>query len=96
MKITKNKNVATTYDMLTEKQAKLEKLKSQADNAISLVTQTMKDLEYTNQEIDATVVEIDDYISKLSTTRSCLDKNRKYNTAIIANFSKLLEVSEAD
>lgn len=96
MKITKNKNVANTYDMLTAKQAKLEKLKSQADNAISLVTQTMKDLEYTNQEIDATVVEIDDYMTKLSATRDSLNKNRKHNAVIIANFAKLLDVNEED
>jgi cytolysin (calcineurin-like family phosphatase) len=91
-----NKKAVGQIDMLAEKQAKLQHLKSQADNAIHLVTQTINDLEYTNQEIDATVDEIDDYIANLSTTRNALDKNRKYNTAIIANFSKLLEVSEVD
>ena len=86
-----NKN---TIDKLTEMQTKLTQLQSDANHAIDLVVRTINSLEFTNQEIDETVVEIDDYISKLSTTRSCLDKNRKYNTAIIANFSKLLEVSE--
>lgn len=89
-----NKNAANTMDKLTEMQTKLTQLQSDANHAIDLVVRTINSLEFTNQEIDETVVEIDDYISKLSTTRSCLDKNRKYNTAIIANFSKLLEVSE--
>lgn len=88
-----NKN---TIDKLTEMQTKLTQLQSDANHAIDLVVRTINSLEFTNQEIDETVVEIDDYISKLSTTRSCLDKNRKYNTAIIANFSKLLEVSEEE
>lgn len=91
-----NKNTPNTIDKLTEMQTKLTQLQSDANNAIDLVVRTINSLEFTNQEIDETVVEIDDYISKLSTTRSCLDKNRKYNTAIIANFSKLLEVSEEE
>ena len=91
-----NKNTPNTIDKLTEMQTKLTQLQSDANHAIDLVVNTINSLEFTNQEIDETVVEIDDYISKLSTTRSCLDKNRKYNTAIIANFSKLLEVSEEE
>lgn len=91
-----NKNTPNTIDKLTEMQNKLTQLQSDANYAINIVVNTINSLEFTNQEIDETVVEIDDYISKLSTTRSCLDKNRKYNTAIIANFSKLLEVSEED
>ena len=91
-----NKNTPNTIDKLTEMQTKLTQLQSDANHAIDLVVRTINSLEFTNQEIDETVVEIDDYISKLSTTRSCLDKNRKYNTAIIANFSKLLEVSEEE
>lgn len=91
-----NKNTHNTIDKLTEMQTKLTQLQSDANHAINIVVNTINSLEFTNQEIDETVVEIDDYISKLSTTRSCLDKNRKYNTAIIANFSKLLEVSEEE
>lgn len=91
-----NKNAANTMDKLTEMQTKLTQLQSDANHAINIVVNTINSLEFTNQEIDATVVEIDDYIANLSTTRNALDKNRKYNTAIIANFSKLLEVSEED
>lgn len=91
-----NKNTPNTIDKLTEMQNKLTQLQSDANYAINIVVNTINSLEFTNQEIDETVVEIDDYISKLSTTRSCLDKNRKYNTAIIANFSKLLEVDEEE
>ena len=91
-----NKPVTNNIDKLTEMQTKLTQLQSDANHAINLVVNTINSLEFTNQEIDETVVEIDDYISKLSTTRNCLDKNRKYNTAIISNFSKLLEVSEEE
>lgn len=92
----KYNNTANTMDKLTEMQTKLMQLQYEANSAINIVVNTINSLEFTNQEIDDTVVEIDDYISKLSTTRNCLDKNRKYNTAIITNFSKLLEVSEED
>lgn len=92
----KYNNTANTMDKLTEMQTKLMQLQSEANSAINIVVNTINSLEFTNQEIDETVDEIDDYISKLSTTRNCLDKNRKYNTAIIANFSKLLEVSEEE
>ena len=92
----KYNNTANTMDKLTEMQTKLMQLQYEANSAINIVVNTINSLEFTNQEIDDTVVEIDDYISKLSTTRNCLDKNRKYNTSIITNFSKLLEVSEED
>ena len=39
-----------------------------------------------------TVAEIESYTKELEGTRDALEKQRKNNTALIANFSKLLEV----
>ena len=79
-------------DVLAVNQAKLKFLKARANNAIEVVTRTISFLEQNNKEIDETVIEIDDYVAKLSDTRNALVNDRKYNAAIITNFSKLLEV----
>lgn len=88
------KNVA--HDILVEKTAKLNELEAQANRAANLVTSTIAGLELVNQEIDDTVAEIDEYAEKLMSTRSALSKNRRHNTAIITNFSKLLQVEDAE
>lgn len=81
-------------DVLSEKVSKLNELKIQSDMSISLVTSTISGLELINQEYDDTIAEIDSYVAQLNETRNSMDRNRRYNTGIIANFSKLLEVDE--
>ena len=83
-----------TIDVLSEKVSKLNSLKNEADIAVGVVTSTINNLELINQEYDDTIAEIDSYVAQLNATRESMNKNRKYNTAIIANFSKLLEVDE--
>lgn len=83
-----------TIDVLSEKVSKLNSLKNEADIAVGVVTSTINNLELINQEYDDTIAEIDNYVAQLNATRDSMNKNRKYNTAIIANFSKLLEVEE--
>ena len=83
-----------TIDVLSEKISKLNTLKNEADIAVGVVTSTINNLELINQEYDDTIAEIDDYVAQLNATRDSMNKNRKYNTAIIVNFSKLLEVEE--
>lgn len=83
-----------TIDVLSEKVSKLNSLKNEADIAVGVVTSTINNLELINQEYDDTIAEIDSYVAQLNATRDSMNKNRKYNTAIIANFSKLLEVEE--
>ena len=83
-----------TIDVLSEKVSKLNSLKNEADIAVGVVTSTINNLELINQEYDDTIAEIDTYVAQLNATRDSMNKNRKYNTAIIANFSKLLEVEE--
>lgn len=48
------------------------------------------------EAIDDTVAEIDKYSAELACTRQALSKNRTHNTALIANFAKLLEVPETE
>lgn len=81
-------------DVLSEKNSKLNELKTQADFAVGIVTSTISGLELINQEYDDTISEIETYVAQLNSTRDSMSKHRKYNTAIIANFSRLLEVEE--
>jgi len=81
-------------DVLAEKNAKLNKLQYKAELAVSVVTSTISGLERINQELDDTINEIDSYVTQLTETRNSMNKNRKHNTAIITNFSKLLNISE--
>ncbi len=81
-------------DVLSQKKSALNRLKVEADIAIGIVTSTISNLELINQEYDDTIADIDNYVAQLSETRENMSKNRKYNTAIISNFSKLLEVDE--
>lgn len=83
-------------DILADKKVKLQELTAQAEAAVDLVTRTISGLELVNQEIDDTVAEIDKYSAELACTRQALSKNRIHNTALIANFAKLLEVPETE
>ena len=79
-------------DILQEKKAVLADLSQQANSAVDLVSRTINSLGLINQEIEDTVAEIESYTKELEGTRDALEKQRKNNTALIANFSKLLEV----
>lgn len=78
-------------DILQEKKATLVSLSQQADSAVDLVSRTINSLSLINQEIEDNVAEIESYTKELEDTRASLEKQRKNNTALIANFSKLLE-----
>lgn len=88
------KKKVKTVDVLSQKKSTLNRLKVEADMAIGVVTSTISNLELINQEYDDTIADIDNYVAQLTETRESMSKSRKYNTAIIANFSKLLEVNE--
>ena len=79
-----------SHDILTEKQNEVSRLARQANEAVDLVTRTINDLEGINQQIDSALSEID--AQNLAATRAAMSKQRSSNTAIIANFSKLLGV----
>lgn len=79
-------------DILQEKKTVLADLSQQANSAVDLVSRTINSLGLINQEIEDTVAEIESYTKELEGTRDALEKQRKNNTALIANFSKFLEV----
>ena len=61
---------------------------------MDLVSRTINSLSLINQEIEDNVAEIESYTRELEDTRVSLEKQRKNNTALIANFSKLLETEQ--
>ena len=78
--------VPVTRDLLQEKQTEVARLARQASEAVDIVTRTMNELEGINQQID----------NDLAATRAAMSQQRKNNTAIIANFAKLLDTSPAE
>lgn len=83
-------------DLLREKQKEIAKLVCQASKAVDIVTKTINELEGVNQQIDNGLAEIDAYSKELAATREAMFKQRKYNTTIINNFSKLLGTSSGE
>ena len=81
--------VPVTRDLLQEKQTEVARLARQASEAVDIVTRTMNELEGINQQIDNDSKE-------LAATRAAMSQQRKNNTAIIANFAKLLDTSPAE
>ena len=77
--------VPVTRDLLQEKQTEVARLARQASEAVDIVTRTMNEL-----------AEIDAYSKELAATRATMSQQRKNNTAIIANFAKLLDTSPAE
>lgn len=88
--------VPATLDLLQEKQNEVARLARQANEAVDIVTRTMNELEGINQQIDSDLAEIDAYTKELAVTRAAMSKQRKNNTAIIANFAKLLDTSSVE
>lgn len=89
-------SVPVTRDLLQEKQTEVARLTRQASEAVDIVTRTMNELEGINQQIDNDLAEIDTYSKELAATRAAMSQQRKNNTAIIANFAKLLDTSPAE
>ena len=87
------KNTPEVLDLLQEKQNRIAQLSRQASDAVDVVTRTMNSLEEINQQIDCDLDEIDAYINNLNVARNAMYLQRKNNTSIIANFSKLLDTS---
>jgi len=79
-------------DFIESKMSKLHALQDESNDAIDLVSRTIKRLELANQETLNTISEIDDYCSSLQDVRDSLNKNYTHNSAVISNFSKLIEV----
>ena len=90
------RNIPAARDMLHEKSAEIQRLTQEADNAVSLVTQTISNLEVINQQISDGMDELDAYANELAKTRQTMARARSHNSAIIQNFTRLLSVDGAD
>ena len=84
--------VTVSHDILQEKQNEIARLTRQANEAVDLVSRTINSLEDINQQIDSAISEIDAYSQGLAAARASMSKERDNNAAIIANFSKLLNI----
>lgn len=77
-------------DILEQKEAKLAALTKQSDDAVQLVRNTMNGLETVDQEIDATISEIDAIQTRMANTKAGLEARRSKNQQIMHNFKSLL------
>lgn len=79
-----------TLDILHKKQAQLANYTTQFDNAVALVTSTINSLDEINAGITETIREIEDYQQELEATRAGLNDAKAKNSKVIANFRALL------
>ena len=77
-------------DLLQEKEARLAELALRSDSAVQIVRNTIDNLVIVNQDIEATMSEIDTYLQRLNETRTSLDSTHGKNQKIMQNFSQLL------
>lgn len=78
-------------DYLSQKTNKLARLQSASANAVNIVTLTVSNLEMTNDEIDRTIAEIEDYKAGLEDKQNGLCEMKEKNLRIVQNFKKLIE-----
>jgi FtsZ-binding cell division protein ZapB len=78
-------------NILTEKEAKLNTLMEQSQNAVSLITSTIDSLESVNQDIVSTVQEIDSYRTELDRIADSMTQQHSHNEKIIGKFKSFLE-----
>lgn len=77
-------------DVLEKKQQELASCVEQYNSAIALVTGTVNSLNSLGESIAEKIQEIDEYQSKLASTRDGLCKMKEKNDKVAANFSALL------
>lgn len=77
-------------DVLKKKQQELATCVEQYNSAIALVTGTVSDLNSLGESIAEKIQEIDEYQSRLASTRDELYKMKEQNDKVAANFSALL------
>lgn len=82
----------TTVDVLEKKRTKLNSYLKQFDNAISIVTSTINQLNEINAGISTEIDGIAAYQEELEQTRTGLVDALDKNSRVIKNFSSLLNV----
>lgn len=87
----KSKNTQVTMDILTKEQHHLQKLMSDSESAVDLISSTITRLERVNEEIDSTYESIEQYQAELEKTKNNLSSQREKNTRVVGRFKALLE-----
>lgn len=77
-------------DLLQTKEARLAELIDESETAVQMVRDTIDSLSAVNQDIEATIGEINTYLQRLNETKSSLDSTHSRNAKIMQNFTKLL------
>lgn len=80
------------FDVLKKKQQELASCVEQYNSAIALVTGTVSSLNSLGESIAEKIQEIDEYQSRLSSTRDELHKMKEQNDKVAANFHALLGI----
>lgn len=78
-------------DFLEQKNKKLELLAMQQNSALSMVNNTITMLQNNNEDIAATVADIQDYRARLEAKEHELTDVQAKNLRIIENFKRLIE-----
>ena len=78
-------------DFLEKKAKALESLAMQQNSALSMVNSTIAQLQHNNEEIAATVADIQEYKSRLEEKENELAGVQNKNLGIIENFKRLIE-----
>ena len=83
-------NIRRTVDVLDNKKSRLSNYKAQFEDAISVVTSTINQLNEINTGIVAEIEEIEAYEKELEQTRAGLSEALVKNNSVIRNFGSLL------
>ncbi len=78
-------------DFLRAKTRQLDHLRKKSGKALDMVTRTIDGLQAANEQIDATMAEIDSYHEMLAAKQTELDCIRQRNSHIVQNFKALIE-----
>lgn len=81
-------------DVLQMKKAELEAYNTQFENAVSIVTNAVRNLSRINDGIIEKIKEIDEYQDELSKTRTGLHKTKEKNEQVMKNFNALLGIEQ--
>ncbi len=83
-------NIRRTVDVLDNKKSRLSNYQAQFEDAISVVTSTINQLNEINTGIVAEIEEIEAYEKELEQTRAGLSEALVKNNSVIRNFGSLL------
>ncbi len=85
------RNMKQKATLLTEKEAQLNSLVKDSENAVSLITTTIDRLVSVNERISTTRQEIDTYRGELERLDGSMEQQYSHNAKIIDKFKSFLE-----